>query len=70
MLQYLILLAAFPLGYALAKTTHDESPIYTKYFPTIKKILLVLIAISISQSQQILLTSLFMLLTIRTWEKS
>lgn len=72
MIQYLILLVAFPLGYLLAKTTEDEKSIYTKtqYFPTLKKILLILSVIFISQNQQIFLTLVFLLITIHIWHKT
>jgi len=71
MIQYLVLLLAIPLGIILAKTTQDEKNIYTKpqYFPTLKKILLILIAVFISQNQQIFLTLTFLLITIHTWQK-
>jgi len=72
MIEYLILLLAFPLGYLCAKTTLDEKSIYTKqiYFPTLIKILAIVAAISFSQNQQIFLTSTFLLITIHTWHKA
>jgi len=71
MIQYLALILAIPLGILLAKTTHDEKNIYTKpeYFPLLKKLLLILIAVFISQNQQVTLTLTFLLITIHTWQK-
>ncbi|NPE26492.1 hypothetical protein HNV12_00635 [Methanococcoides sp. SA1] len=72
MIEYIFLILAFPLGYILAKTTLDEKEIYSRkqYFPLIKKILLVLIAATISQNQTIFLTSTFLLITTHTWHKT
>jgi len=72
MIEYFLLILAIPLGLLLAKTTKDEKPIFTKpiYFPSIEKIILILMAITISQNQQIFLTSTFMLITIYTWQKA
>jgi len=72
MLQYLILLFAIPLGHILAKTTQDEKEIYNlpQYFPTLIKFLAILSAITISQNQQLFLTSTFLLITTYTWHKS
>jgi hypothetical protein len=71
MIEYFLLILAVPLGYILAKLTQDESPIYTKkiYFPTLQKILLILLAITISQDQQLFLTSTFLLITLYIWNK-
>jgi len=72
MMQYLALFLAIPLGYILAKTTSDEKQIFTKkiYFPTFLKILFILLAIFMSQNQQIALTLAFILITTYTWHKA
>ncbi|MFH0808604.1 MAG: hypothetical protein V1888_03230 [archaeon] len=72
MIQYILLILAIPLGYLCVKATQDEKQIYQKkqYFPLILKILLILATISISQSEQIFLTTAFLLITIHIWHKA
>jgi len=70
MIEYLTLLLAIPLGIALAKTTKDEKPIYTKYFPVILWIIAIATAITYTTNKTIALTLTFTFITTLTWHKS
>jgi hypothetical protein len=72
MIEYIFLILAIPLGILCAKTTLDEHPIYSKkrYFPTAVKILAIISAISVSQNQQLFLTTAFILITTHVWHKT
>jgi hypothetical protein len=70
MIEYLTLILAIPLGIILAKTTHDEKPIYTKYFPSILWILAIAAAILYTLDKTIALTLIFTFITTLVWHKA
>jgi len=70
MIEYLTFLLAIPLGIALAKTTKDEKPIYTKYFPSILWILAIAATTFYTLDKTIALTLTFTFITTLTWHKA
>ena len=66
----LILLCAIPLGLILSLITKDEKEIYTKYFYTIKWILLILTAFFLTTNKTYTLSTSFILITILFWDSS
>lgn len=66
----LLTILAIPLGIVLAKTTADEKPIYTKYFPSILWILAIAAAISYTLDKTTALTLTFTFITTLVWHKA
>jgi len=69
MIEYVTLILALPLGFLLAKVTHDEKKIYSKspYFPILLWILAFAAAIFFTLNKQIALTLTFIFLTTFAW---
>ncbi|MBU3924264.1 MAG: hypothetical protein KJ592_05070 [Nanoarchaeota archaeon] len=72
-------LLGVPLGYLLSQTTHDEKPIYQKYFPTLLWLLAILSVIftllpivysPLPWAVPTALTTIFLLITTLTWQKA
>ena len=72
MIEYLTLILAIPLGWALAKVTEDEKEIYSKvpYFPTMLWILAIATATFYTINKQIALTLTFIFITTFIWNKA
>lgn len=66
----LVLLCAAPLGLILSLITKDEKEIYTKYFYTIKWLLLILTAVFLTTNKTYALSTSFILITILFWDSS
>jgi hypothetical protein len=65
-----LLLCAIPLGLILSLIKKDEKEIYTKYFYTIKWMLLILTAFFLTTNKTYALSTSFILITIIFWDSS
>jgi len=72
MIEYLTLILAIPLGWALAKITEDEKEIFSKapYFPILLWILAFAAAIFYTLDKQTAITLSFIFITTFVWNKA
>ncbi len=72
MIEYLALVLAIPLGFALATLTKDEKQIYSNspYFPIILWVLAFFAAIFYATNEQVAITLTFVFLMTFVWNKA